>query len=312
MSWVLWALEQKQDSEIRTRHSANKPSKRSGYQPLRAKQRSTKRLALQTSLLAGILLFSTNWDEMAQANTLGLEAEGIAQAMPLDLPDSEKKQADTVTEASLPVGAVEYNKGCELFSIAKAQGQKGNRLGEKQLLKESLKQFQMALTKNPKLTEAQSNIGFVYLTQRDYRKAIDAFEKALAMNSQHVNTLNGLATAYAFNGTIDKAIQTFDKLTVLSPGNSEYYFNKGSVLQKSGRLPEAQKAYESALKIQPSSQFALFNMGTLLENQGKLEEAKAYYEKAKSVEIGNTAGLEAIQRLDEINKELKRKEAKAP
>jgi Flp pilus assembly protein TadD len=228
-------------------------------------------------------------------------------------PADAPKAASTADTSALPSGAAEYNKGCELFSIAKAQGQKGNQGGEKQLLRESLKQFQSALLKNPKLTEAQSNIGFVYLTQRDYHRAIDAFQKALALNPQHLNTLNGMATAYAFDGSIDKASLTFDKLTTLAPGNSEYYFNKGSVLQKAGRLQDAQTAYEAALKIQPTNQFALFNMGTLLENQGRFDEAKTYYERAKGVEIGNTAGLEAMHRLDEINASLSRKkEAKAP
>ncbi len=215
---------------------------------------------------------------------------------------------DTPTAATaLPAGAEEYNKGCELFTIAKQQGQGGNTNGEKQLLRESLKHFETALTQNPKLVEAQSNIGFVYLTQQNYSRAIASFIKALTLNAQHLNTLNGLATAYAFDNNIPQAIITFDKLTRLAPGNSEFYFNKGSVLQKAGKLADASTAYSAALKIDPRNQFALFNMGTLLENQGKLAEAKTYYEQAKSVEVGNTAGLEAIQRLNEINASLRKK-----
>jgi hypothetical protein len=50
-------------------------------------------------------------------------------------------------------------------------------------------------------------------------------------------------------------------------------------------------------------------MGTLLENEGKLEEAKPYYERAKSVEIGNTAGLESLQRLEVIQEALKKRQS---
>lgn len=242
---------------------------------------------------------------LLSGSSISIAHAADAPAMPLDLESAQAKPGEAF---ALPAGAEAYNKGCELFSIAKNQGQKGNRNGEKQLLRQSLSQFQAALKLNPTLIEAQSNIGFVYLTQRDFRKATEAFNKALTVNPQHLNTLNGLATAYAFAGNIDKATQTFDKLTTLAPGNSEYYFNKGSVLQKAGRHTEAKAAYEASLKIQPGNQFALFNMGTLLENQGQLAEAKVYYEKAKSVEIGNTAGLEAIQRLDEINNALKKQQ----
>lgn len=212
---------------------------------------------------------------------------------------------ESTPASTLPAGAVEYNKGVELFQVAQIQNEKGNSSGQKKLLREAIKNFEAALVKNPKLVEAQSNIGFAYLTLHDYRKAIAAFEKALILNPKHLNTLNGLSTAYAFSGNIDKAIQTFDKLTTLDPGNSQYFFNKGSVLQRAGRINEAQKAYEQALKISPNDQRTLFNLGTLYENLGKLETARPYYEKAKGVEIGNTIGLEAIRRMEIIDATLK-------
>jgi len=201
-------------------------------------------------------------------------------------------------------GSEEYNKGCELFGIAKLQASKGNMNGEKQLLKEAQKHFEAALTDNPKLVEAQSNIAFIALTLRDYRRSIGLFEQALKINPRHVNSLNGLATAYALTNNIEKSIQTFDVLLKLAPGNSEYFFNKGSVLQKAGRLPESRRAYEAAIKVNPKNQSALFNLGTLLENQGNLSTAKTYYERARDIEIGNTAGLESLHRLDAINATL--------
>lgn len=239
------------------------------------------------------------------AATLSLTRVPLPSAYAQPKTAAPKQSAAPESEPSLPAGAVEYNKGVELFQIAQVQNEKGNANGQKQLLKEAIRKFEDALSKNPRLVEAQSNIGFAYLTLHDYRKAITAFEKALTINPQHLNTLNGLSTAYAFSGNIDKAIQTFDKLTTLDPGNSQYFFNKGSVLQRAGRFPEAEKAYGQALKISPNDQRTLFNLGTLYENQGKLEAARPYYEKAKGVEIGNTIGLEAIRRMEIIDATLK-------
>lgn len=199
----------------------------------------------------------------------------------------------------------EYNKGVELFQIAQIQAEKGNLNGQRKLLREAIKYFESALKLDAKLVEAQSNIGFAYLTLRDNRRAIQSFERALGLNPHHLNTLNGLSTAYAFNKDVTRAIETFDKLTTLDPANVQYFFNKGSVLQKAGRLAEAEEAYAQALKIQPNDQRANFNMGTLLENQGQLEAAKPYYEKAKSAEVGNPVGLEAIRRLEMIETALR-------
>jgi len=215
--------------------------------------------------------------------------------------------ASTTTDTNLPAGAVDYNKGVELFQIAQVQSEKGNVNGQKQLLKEAISHFEAALKVNPKLVEAQSNIGFAYLTIHQYHRAIEAFQKALIINPKHLNTLNGLSTAYAFDGKIDDAIKTFNQLTTLDPGNVQYWFNKGSVLQRAGRVDEARTAYEQALKIQPTDQRTLFNLGTLYENQGKLEIARTYYLKAKGIEIGNTIGLEAVQRIETIDAALKHK-----
>lgn len=221
------------------------------------------------------------------------------------LPDSQEISVGSLDDSGLPRGAIQYNKGVELFQIAQIQNEKGNAGGQKKLLKEAITQFELSLQANPKLVEAQSNIGFAYLTLHDYRQSIRAFEKALTINPNHLNTLNGLSTAYAFDKKTDEAIKTFNKLTTLDPANSQYFFNKGSVLQKAGRLEEAEQTYLQALKIKPNDQRVLFNLGTLYENQGKLEQAKPCYEKAKGVEIGNSIGLEAIRRLENINAALK-------
>ena|GEM_PF-2159006 len=224
---------------------------------------------------------------------------GPVAATPTSTPAPVKEKASTEIK-----GSTEYNKGCELFGIAKLQASKGNIAGEKQLLKEAQKHFEAALTENPKLVEAQSNIAFIALTLREYRRSIGLFEQALKLNPHHVNSLNGLATTYALTGNVEKSIQTFDVLLKLTPGNSEFFFNKGSVLQKAGRFPEAKHAYEEAIKVNPKNQSALFNLGTLMENQGNLTMAKTYYERARDIEIGNTAGLESLRRLDAINATL--------
>lgn len=231
-----------------------------------------------------------------------LSAFCLMSAMPLlaEPATSGASKAAEKAASEEDTATVEYNKGVELFQIAQIQSEKGNVAGQKQLLREAIRRFESSLKANPKLVEAQSNIGFAYLTLHDYNRAILNFKKALQINPQHLNTLNGLSTAYAFGKKLDLALETFDKLTMLDPTNSQYFFNKGSVLQKAGRTAGARQAYEQALKIQPDDQRTLFNMGTLLENQGKLKEAKTYYEKAKGVEIGNTIGLEAIRRLEAI------------
>jgi len=245
-------------------------------------------------------------DPLAPAKGVQADSDALSDV------DLSSQNADT--EAAGPItindaGLDAYNRGVELFQIAQNQAEKGNLKGQKDLLRQAIKNFEDALYKSPDLVEAQSNVGFAWLTLKDYKKAIQAFEKALALNDKHLNTLNGLSTAYAFKGDTPAALKTFDKLTTLDPANPEYFFNKGSVLQKENQLEEAKEAYQEALRLEPDDQRSLFNLGTLYENLGELDAAKTYYEKSKSVNISNAVGLESIHRLEGITSLMAQKTA---
>lgn len=240
-----------------------------------------------------------------------------------------------------------YERGLDLFKIAQNQSEKGNLNGQRTLLKEAITEFMQAVTlsmpktdtaKNdsksskassskdsatdtadkPKLTpraampkvaiEAESNIGFAYLTLKNYKEAIKAFEQTLKWNPNHLNTLNGLGTTYAFDKKEALALETFEKLVGLDPGNPQYFFNQGSVLQKFERYDEAKAAYEKALALAPQDQRTLFNLATLLDNQGAWAEARPYYVKAKEIAIESPIGLEAFHRIQVIDAQLKAQE----
>jgi tetratricopeptide (TPR) repeat protein len=234
--------------------------------------------------------------------------------------DAPKEAQVSERQPGVPQNADEYyERGVELFKVAQIQAEKGNLSGQKNLLKEAIKSFEEAVKLSlPKDTgkkgkddadlvayqtvtvSAQSNVGFAYLTLRQYGDAIKAFERALEMNPKHLNTLNGLATTYALDKKIEQSLETFQQLTTLDPGNPQFFFNMGSVLQKVGQVDEAKDAYLQALKLDPRDQRALFNLATLYENQGLYEEAKPYYQQAKNLAIENPIGLEALRRLERL------------
>lgn len=215
-------------------------------------------------------------------------------------PSAADSTANNATEA--------YNRGVYLFQIAQTQAQKGNRQGQKDLLKEAIENFEKALTLDPKLVAAQSNIGFAYLTLEKEKDAEKAFQQALAIDKNHLNTLNGLATTQALRGNNEAALTTFDKLTLLDPGNAEFFFNKGSVLQKAGRPKEAEAAYQEAIRLDANHQQSWFNLATLYENTERFQEAVKAYETTKHLDITTSIGLEATNRLQWLEKALKHRE----
>jgi lipoprotein NlpI len=240
-----------------------------------------------------------------QAKPTRVVKAAAAQATP---PEETKPS----TEANTPPKEAPqeaYNRGVELFNYAQLQLQNGNYNGHLQQLNLAREAFENALKGDPSLVEAQSNIGYVYLTQKDYPKAIKAFDKALLLNDKHLSSLNGLATTYALRNKLAVALTYYQRLTELAPGNDQFWFNQGSILQRMDQPEDAKAAYDEALKINPKNQRAWFNIGTLYENQGAAEQALTAYQKVKSIDLSNPIGLEALNRIKRIQTEAAQKQA---
>ena len=273
--------------------------------------RTLKQISLSLLILiifqGGVLTASAKLfgKDSAKENTGNASIEEVNEEAP-----QPKKEGMLNTDSDTKLALEHYNQGVEYFRLAQFHSDKGNQRGQKKLLKASLKEFETAIKLDSSLVEAQSNIGFVYLTNKKYKDALKAFNKALKINPNHLNTLNGMSTTYAFNGDIDESIKTFDELTLLDPNNAGFFFNKGAVLQKAGRFDSAKMAYEEAIEIDPKHQRSLFNLGTLMENQGHTEKALAFYQKAKSADVSSTIGLESINRIEYIEQTLAEKSSK--
>ncbi len=257
--------------------------------------------------------------------------------------EAQKALQDNDKELAPKTPEEHYERGLDLFKIAQNQSEKGNLNGQRTLLKEAIAEFTEAVTlatpkapepkkesskdsnkenndqtKKPQLApraampkvaiEAESNIGFAYLTLKNYKEAIKAFEQTLKWNPNHLNTLNGLGTTYAFDKKETLALESFEKLVKLDPGNAQFFFNQGSVLQRFERYDEAKVAYEKALSLAPQDQRTLFNLASLLDNQGAWAEARPYYVKAKEIAIESPIGLEAFHRIQAIDAQLQAKE----
>jgi tetratricopeptide (TPR) repeat protein len=247
---------------------------------------------------ATVLMASLLWATPFASIGLGLPtaATCLAQQQGSGAPATTSPAASKAASAA----PERFERGVALFQDAQRQAELGRADSQRTLLKEAITQFQAALEQEPKLVEAQSNIGFAWLTLGQYRKASKAFRAALDIAPKHLNTLNGLATVLALSKKLPESLAVYDKLITLDPGNAQYQFNRGSVLQRAKRWDEAQKAYEAALKIDPNDQRSLFNLATLMENKGALQQARTYYQRAKDVAIESPIGLEAVRRLEAL------------
>ncbi|MBW1779181.1 MAG: tetratricopeptide repeat protein [Deltaproteobacteria bacterium] len=146
-------------------------------------------------------------------------------------------------------------------------------LGEYDL---SLKYFQRALSLNPKFSEAQNNLGTLYLLTGNWDKAIGCFQEAandlLYKTPQYA--YNNMGYAYFKKGNYDKAIESYKQALRSSRSYTIAYTNLAQAYEAKGELAEAVSAYKQAVFYAPKDAAAHLGLGKVLLKLGRNKEAK--------------------------------------
>lgn len=84
---------------------------------------------------------------------------------------------------------------------------------------EAIREYLVALSINPTLTEAHFNLGVIYQAQGVAEKAEQSFLQVLAGDPHHVKTYNNLGVLYATFGRLQEALAIFEKGLKMVPGD---------------------------------------------------------------------------------------------
>lgn len=217
----------------------------------------------------------------------------------------QKTEASPTAEPTLSPLEI-YNEGVKLLLAAQTEQQRGEADQAEQLFQRAEQAFTLALkTSNPKLVEAQSNLGYIQLYRSAYPQAVKQFKLALKLNPTHPESLSGLAMAYVQQHQAEKALPLFEQLTQLDPKNPSYWFNLGSTAQCLNLAKPAELAYKEVLKFAPKHQSAVFNLATLKDNTLNYKEALALYAWCINIDASSLIGLEAVKRSTQLKEALK-------
>jgi protein O-GlcNAc transferase len=111
-------------------------------------------------------------------------------------------------------------------------------------------------------------------------EAVVRYEQALSLNPNIPEALSNLALALKSMGKADAAITRYRQALVLKPNAPEILSNLGIVLRDQGRTGEAITCYQKALALKPDYAAARSNLGNALRDQGRYDEAIASYRQA--------------------------------
>jgi tetratricopeptide (TPR) repeat protein len=104
--------------------------------------------------------------------------------------------------------------------------------------------------------DAHFNMGYAYLSRKEYRKAALHLERAIELVPNYVDAYNNLGKAYEGLGQYYKARFNYEKAVKFNPQYADAYLNLGRLLYRSGERQKATKALTEVIKLEPGSERA--------------------------------------------------------
>ncbi len=142
----------------------------------------------------------------------------------------------------------------------------------------------------PDWWQAHSEIGRIYLEQRDFLRAITAFEAASAVDPAATHNLalahhrQGVQLQRAGSG--DDALTHLKAATDLAPTVTDFYRTLGQAYRAAGRHDEAVGAFRAALQVDPELEWAgaeitkvSLSLGEAARQRGDWDEALKRFEE---------------------------------
>ncbi len=161
----------------------------------------------------------------------------------------------------------------------------------------AIKQYQIAVDRNPDFYEAYILLGLKFSQLKD-TLAISYYKNAISLKQNIIEPHYNLAIFYQDNGFFDKAISEYDY--ILQNIDSEYYeayYNKGYLfLEYSNNFTNAIKNFEQAYKLNPKNANTLYNLGLSYEKSGNKLKAKDFYQKALEINPNHELSLNALNK----------------
>lgn len=139
-------------------------------------------------------------------------------------------------------------------------------------------------------------LGRLYLTDRQYDKAVEMLLPFVAEQPEQVDAVALLAEAYQATGRDDEAIALLEKSVADAP---ELYSTLGQVYQDSGRWSDAARAFEGAVEERPQSLPLRAQWAAALLNAGDAKRAREVLEAGSA---GNSRSSRALYLLSEAQR----------
>ena len=150
---------------------------------------------------------------------------------------------------------------------------------------EARAEYEKLLALRPDLAPtAHQQIGFAYIREKEYGKAVESLEKVLAADPGNAH-IRAVAAQAALEGKlIDKARALLPGLDETQIQNPDVFFNMGISFFNAGEVPDAIVYFGKTLAKDPAYTDAYYRRALAYLGQGKLPEARTDFQKVIEIE----------------------------
>jgi Tfp pilus assembly protein PilF len=154
---------------------------------------------------------------------------------------------------------------------------------------DAISALSLAVSLEPKLTEAHNLLGVAYDKKGFADRAKDSFERAVKLE-EDAETLNNLGFSLYQNGNYRAAVDRLKRAAKLAPTDERILNNLGLAYCRLGKVDEAYKAFTRATGPLNGN----LNMAKMMERFAREEDAIRYYEAAREIDSTNTIALRRL------------------
>jgi protein O-mannosyl-transferase len=140
-----------------------------------------------------------------------------------------------------------------------------------------------SLKYNPANASTWSNLGNAYFRNGENDKAIEALNKSIEMGLIADDTYNFLGSSYFNKGDFKTAIAMYNKALEKNPNQSDVLNNLASAYGSIRDYDNAILAFKKSADMNPSNAQTYYFLGLTYQNKGDAQNAKLYFDKANEL-----------------------------
>jgi superkiller protein 3 len=174
-------------------------------------------------------------------------------------------------------------------------------LYKKGKLEDATTLFEVLHKVNPRSSEVDAWLGFLYLRANKAPAAIPLLEAADKQRPLDLEVQINLGNAYLQTGEQERALERFRTATKLSPSMFEPHYNSGTIYLRQKSYSKAIAEFQIAGRLKPNDPYVQNNLGVAYDNLKMLSQAAEAFKRAsdlkpENITFAHNAGLALAKR----------------